>query len=546
MRRRRRAASFQLVCTLLALATCLGLGQTAFALDQPAKERRDAEAEPATAMPRFDPEPLLRRAHALFDGGQVLESLALYEDLARLTNDDDYVVYCLVRVADALALFLGRESDALAYYDRAITGYPGNWNLANAYFNSGMLLYGRGQLVDARLRFKRYLELFPNARKTATARYMVQRIDEEAAGAPGHAHPELPELVHQEPTVRVLLAEAESLELELPEGADIAAANGRQDALPPGRYRLSAQHDAVSMEGRELGEKIAFAPDGERFVHAGRDYAGEAIVIAQGRMLLLVNRLPLEAYLDGVLPAEMPPSFAPEALAAQAVAARTFAWRLLEGVQPTGKPYDLTAGVMDQAYVGMGAASPTTREAVRATRGRILRYDGETAFTAFHAHSGGRLEDDAAVWAADMPYLAHAADPVTMATKPLRWGHAVDSAEMAGLLARNGFQVRRVRDVRVRERTASGRIARVEIITDAGEISMHGNSFRLLVGAARLKSLLCDVRREGSRFVFTGQGYGHGVGLSQWGAQGLALQGAQYPEILDTYYPRAELHTLYP
>ncbi|QJT07550.1 SpoIID/LytB domain-containing protein [Oceanidesulfovibrio marinus] len=495
---------------------------------------------------KFDPDPMLRRAHMLFDSGQMLESIALYEDIARMSADPDYTVYCYVRVADVLALFLDQRELALTYYDKVIREYPGNWNLANAYFNSAMLLFAEHRYEDATKRFQRYLELFPEARKTATARYMIERMQKETPGpapVPGVDKTPMPEA---EPMVRVLLITADSLQLEFPHSVVMHAASGRRDKLAPGTYRLRVLDGGVSMEGRGLGEEVSFDAGPHGFAHAGRSYAGEAVVSVQGGSMTLINRLPMEQYLEGVVPSEMPPSFAPAALRAQAVAARTFAWRIVTRTREAGKPYDLSAGMMDQAYLGMGVANVATQDAVRLTRGQVLLYHDAPAFTAFHAHSGGVLEDDAAVWSANMPYLKVADDERSEDYKSLDWEYRIAPSELARLLKRNGFSLSRVEGLRVDGRSTSGRIAEVAVTTDDGVLHIRGNSFRLLVGPARMRSLLCDVSRdEDGQFVFNGRGYGHGVGMSQWGAQAMAYAGKDYKDILSTYYPGTTLRALY-
>lgn len=494
---------------------------------------------------QFDPDPLLRRAHLLFDNGQLLESVALYEDIARMSDDPDYTVYCYVRVADVLALFLDQRALALEYYDRVIEEYPENWNLANAYFNSAMLLFAEERFGASRERFLEFLEHFPRDARAQTARYMVDRIETRMAQEAPTEEGARPSPRQDEPVVRVLLITADNLQLEFSDSAKMFADNGRRDTIAPGTYRLRVREGGVHLEGRDLGREVVFDAGPQGFGHAGRSYAGEAVVTAQGEAMSLVNRLPLEEYLEGVVPSEMPPSFASQALRAQAVAARTFAWRVVERTRDAGRAYDLSAGMMDQAYLGTGVANVTTQDAVRLTRGQILLYEGAPAFTAFHAHSGGVLEDDAAVWSADMPYLEVEEDAQTAMYKSLDWEYRTGAAALAELLRRNGFPLKRVVGLRVESRSESGRVKTMAVDTDQGTLRIRGNSFRLLVGPARVRSLLCDVRYENGEFVFSGTGYGHGVGLSQWGAQAMAYKGKDYREILTTYYPGTTLETLY-
>ncbi|MDY7001913.1 MAG: SpoIID/LytB domain-containing protein, partial [Thermodesulfobacteriota bacterium] len=259
--------------------------------------------------------------------------------------------------------------------------------------------------------------------------------------------------------------------------------------------------------------------------------------------ILAVNQLPLDKYLLGVVPKEMSPSWDQEALRSQAVAARSYAYFLL--LKSTDKPYDVSATTASQVYGGADVGNKATAGAVAATRGRVLFYGGKPALAYFHAHSGGVLEDDKQVWTADLPYFEVKDDAVSQKFKPVDWECSIPAGSVADALQRSGFSGGRVTGLSIDTVSDSGRMATVRV--DAGEnpIVLKSNALRIMLGPTKMRSTLCTVKKKGDVFYFKGKGYGHGVGLSQWGAQAMAVQGKICPEILAHYYPGTELKKIY-
>ena len=188
-------------------------------------------------------------------------------------------------------------------------------------------------------------------------------------------------------------------------------------ALPTGEVALRGQAEGVVVEGRLLP---SWAVEGPYFALEKRPYRGGLVARVEGGRLLLVNVLPLEDYLLGVLPAEMPASFPEEALKAQAVLARTFAVRRLNPLAP----YDLCATEACQVYLGLSAETPRHERAVRATEGRVLSYAGQVASALYHADSGGMTAGSEEVFRKALPYLRPRPDPYAKGPKSV-WQQAV-------------------------------------------------------------------------------------------------------------------------
>ena len=235
----------------------------------------------------------------------------------------------------------------------------------------------------------------------------------------------------------------------------------------------------------------------------------------------------LEEYVVGVVAAEMPASFPEEALKAQAVAARTYQVRQMQAAGAEKVLYDV-----GQAYIDIAEQkekwgenypfyASKIRKAVRETAGEIMVYEGEPILAAFHAHSAGKTEDAVHVWNSEVPYLKSVDSSedrkapeneatVIFSEKELK--EKLGSAELSVL-----------------SRTDAGYVERVQ----AGEEILSGRSVREKLG---LRSTNFRIEKKEGGIQFTTYGYGHGVGMSQYGASFLAEKGKGYREILRHYY----------
>jgi stage II sporulation protein D len=265
----------------------------------------------------------------------------------------------------------------------------------------------------------------------------------------------------------------------------------------------------------------------------GRAYRGAVVLRYEGGQLTAVNRLPLESYLYGVLPKEVPYDWPLEALKAQAVAARTYAVSRIALAE--GAPYDVEDTVLSQVYGGLAAETPGTTRAVDETRDAILTYGGQPIIAYFHSHSGGRTEDPAHVWGARLPYLVSQDDPYSLETGDMRWGAAYALADVRAKLAAEFPALGEVRSLEV-SRKNGPRAELVRVIGSRRSVELSANRLRLLLGPAKLKSTAFRMTVDKRQVRFEGTGYGHGVGLSQWGAMAMARGGADYRKILSFYY----------
>lgn len=318
---------------------------------------------------------------------------------------------------------------------------------------------------------------------------------------------------------------------------DVRAPGVPAAELPPGAHEITPGGSGIVLPGLgELGGPVRLIPSsGARLFVAIRPYRGvlELRRTPSGR-LTVINELELEEYLYGVLKMEVDPRWPPEALKAQAVAARTLALYSLGRFRAEG--YDVRATTESQVYGGLSAEDPRTTAAVDATRGEIITYQSRPILAVYHSDSGGATESSEHVWGGQYPYLRGVPDPFTSAAP---WTVRMDRSDLAARLRRAGRAVSDIVGVEVAEVTPSGRARTVRITSTAGAVVVRATELRSALGADVMKSTLFAVRLvAGDEPVieFTGRGSGHGVGLSQWGARGQALAGRSYLEILRYYY----------
>jgi stage II sporulation protein D len=271
----------------------------------------------------------------------------------------------------------------------------------------------------------------------------------------------------------------------------------------------------------------------------GKAYDGGVSIRKSAGGLLVVNEIGVEEYLRGVVPSEMPAAWPVEALKAQAVISRTYA--LYQKEQRATHDYDLASTVLDQVYSGAGVGDSRTSEAIEKTRGEVLTYEGELALTFFHSTSAGQTENAADHWDVSFPYLVGASCPLDQASPYYRWERRFAREEVARRIRAYGYRVGDLVAIRPVQWSQAGRLLKIRVVHDEGDLVLHGDHFRQAIGYRDLPSTRFTVDRFGKEITISGMGYGHGVGLCQWGARALAELGWSYDQLLRHYYPGAHV-----
>jgi stage II sporulation protein D len=312
--------------------------------------------------------------------------------------------------------------------------------------------------------------------------------------------------------------------------------------------------------------------------------------------MIVVNEVDTASYLASVIGSEEPTTWEPEALAAQAIAARTYLVRHLGKHQN----YDLEGDTRDQEYGGLAGEATSTVRAVARTSGMIATYRGAPIEALYSANAGGITEDSENVYVNALPYLRSVPSPADDVAGASSWGHTswewtteFTAAQLRSYIGGRGIDVGEPQRIELTRVTGTGRVLSARIVGSTGSRDIGKDASRYYFGlrstlftvttrpeeiefvaasnadrvrqlellgatlertftqslrdpdrsAQRLKVLGWQYRLP-ARFVFTGKGYGHGVGMSQWGAQGMALGGKSAEEILKHYYLGIEITKL--
>ena len=329
-----------------------------------------------------------------------------------------------------------------------------------------------------------------------------------------------------------------------------------------------------SVTSRRSGPFLIRATTPGSFVtYEGKRYRGELIITPSNGGLLVVNRLGVESYLRGVVPLEIGTRQPGEeaAVEAQAVAARSYTY--IHMAEAGNRGFDMYGSIQDQAYGGVDAEKPMSDAAVSSTRDMVLKYAGRIINTPYHSTCGGRTATVREVWwrQADQPYLQPVSDQIPGTSSyycdpspRFRWTATFTGDQLRNSLERYMASVTpaseppvnppatlprtplgRISSLRVDGRTASDRVSSVSIQTERGNYVVRGNDVRFVLrppsgGLLSSTYFTAEATPDGSggigTLVVKGGGYGHGIGMCQWGAIGRARAGQDYRTILTTYY----------
>ncbi|MEW5817046.1 MAG: SpoIID/LytB domain-containing protein, partial [Spirochaetota bacterium] len=358
----------------------------------------------------------------------------------------------------------------------------------------------------------------------------------------------------------------------------ISTADGITVSDRQGRIILTSSRPLVlRYESPAAATAVFDLEDGSGYFFAGNEtrmYRGYLHVVPYIEGITLINELNLEEYLYSAVPSEMPSAWPEEALKAQAVAARTYTFANLGRYASRG--FDLYGSITSASYKGAGNEAIRTRKAVDSTRGQILTVNGKPINAVYSANSGGYTESSESVWgfasslkgipdspdtersSSLAPYElagwilsepeSYSGDLRFASRSAYRWSLWVSREELETRLGM-GDKLGRILSITTRGRGVSGRVNAVLIRGSRGDYAVKGDKIRSVLGGLKsnLFMVVPKIGQEGlpEFFIFAGAGWGHGVGMSQSGAAGMAAAGFAYTEILKRYYPGTELNTLY-
>ena len=304
---------------------------------------------------------------------------------------------------------------------------------------------------------------------------------------------------------------------------------------PMSALAATSNGDEIKIANRVRGGELIVEPQDNGYVWIGdRWYRGTTQLILQDSGITAINHVNIEDYLYSVVGAEAVASWPLEALKAQAVAARSYAL-YKRNVESNGI-YDVDTTVGTQVYKGLDSEFTTTHEAVNSTLGQVMTYNNEVILAAFHSSSGGYTENVEDVWSSPLPYLRSVVD-YDHKSPVFEWQKVIPVSKIRTLVAGIG----KIRGIQPAETTPRGRVITMTVTGDRGSTIVTGKDMRKVLD---LRSTLFRVSTDGNNLHVKGRGFGHGLGLSQWGAYYLAQQGVNYHQILAHYYQSANLTKL--
>lgn len=291
--------------------------------------------------------------------------------------------------------------------------------------------------------------------------------------------------------------------------------------------------DSIIIDPGSLKARIRLTADNNFFTYKGKNYRGEFYLIPeQNGKVDVIDVVKLEEYLYSVVPSEMPASWPLEALKAQAVCARTYAVK--EMLNHKTKSFDLNADTSSQMYTGMQKEQTKSVQAVKDTSGILAVYDGEPIQSFFHSNSGGITEKPENLWGNKVPYLTSVKSPYCKVGQNYSWKTTISQSTINDKLQKYG--VGNVEKIIVLGRTSSDRVDLLEIHGSNKTIKFKGKDFRDLFGGTIIKSLRFGIKKDLNGFYVKGLGFGHGIGLSQWGSYSMAKEDHSFKDILKYYF----------
>ena len=435
----------------------------------------------------------------------------------------------------------GDYDQAPIIYQKLLANYPESEWVDDARFGLGMIYYDLGKFDEAIEEFTKVSEFKFKSTLSFQAKDMIQKSLLASYEIP-HG-------------IRVLILQGvPKVKIRALKGFKIIdLTNGETITFVSLDKPLSFKkvQEGIKIKGKGIYEfvavplKIIVLKEDDFLRIDGEKYRGQVMIRKdeKGRFNI-INEVNIDDYLYGVLPHEISPAWPLEALKAQAVASRTLA--LYRKRRERAKDYGLDATVFTQVYRGVEGEDQRTNQAVNETRGKVLTYKGKVINSVFHATCGGRTEEVRNVWpGSEEPYLKSISCTFCKGSPYYEWEERIKERDLRSILEEKGLDLSRIKEIELTEKSPSGRAVKIAIKQRRKTQFLRANNFRLFAGPELIRSTLFTVSKEKNKFVFKGHGWGHGVGMCQWGVKGMAEKGKDYKEILKHYYTGVKIEKVY-
>ena len=347
--------------------------------------------------------------------------------------------------------------------------------------------------------------------------------------------------------IRVLvLKDAQSLSLKVRGSYEILD-SGDKSVLSRGKnlkttitiYQNNIMLGKMNFKGRGL---LIRPIDPQALAVNGRNFRGDIELLkSNNKQISAINHIELEDYIKGILYNEASHYWPKAALEAQAIISRTYA--IYQIGENSSKDYDVTSDIYSQVYGGKASERYRTNKAVDETGGLMLAYQGKVFPAYYHATCGGHTEDASILWNISLAPLKGVPCSFCKDSVHYNWHAVLTQDEIRDALSKEKYKIKNIKDILLLGRDNSNRVRSLKIISDTKDIELAAKDFRQILGPNSIKSANFKLNVVNHDVVFEGLGWGHGVGLCQWGAYFMAKQGYSVKEILKYYYPGSDVET---
>jgi stage II sporulation protein D len=319
---------------------------------------------------------------------------------------------------------------------------------------------------------------------------------------------------------------------------------GKKLKFSKGVVNLICTSKGIKINNYTLRSPIKILPSNNVIFANSQYYQGYLYIKQSQNKMTIINVLPIEEYLKGVVPKEVSSSWPIEALKAQAVISRTYTIANLNKHKEQG--FNLCSTTHCQVYGGLSCQAHLSNQAVKETNKEVLTYENKVIQAVFHASCGGHTDTPEYVWSWKNipPWLKGTKCRYCRNAPYTKWEQTLDEHFIHEKLSQNN-KIGKIKKIKIKGKTSAKAAKKLEIIHSKGKIKLNAYKFRTLVDACKIKSHTFDsIKVKNDKIYFKGKGWGHKVGLCQEGAKGMAEKGKTYKKILLHFYPKTKIETI--
>lgn len=317
--------------------------------------------------------------------------------------------------------------------------------------------------------------------------------------------------------------------------------NNQKYSLSEGKIKIEIRNNKAIILNNAYNLPIEFIST-KCFLVNNKIYRGNIIINASN----IINKIKIEDYLKGILPKEANASWNQETLKAQAVISRTYALKNIGRHSKEG--FDICSSVHCQVYGGASCEAKSCNQAIHDTYGLVLFYKDSLAQTLFHASCGGHTEDPKYVWQWKIdtpPYLKGKKDSYCKNSPHQNWKITLEEKFIREKLIQAGYKIGKIKKISTSGKTPGKAVEEITIKHSKGKLKLNSYTFRLAVDSFKIKSTqISSIKCKNKKFTFKGKGWGHKVGLCQWGAKVMGDKKISYKKILEFYYPKTSIRKI--